>query len=132
MPILPILQTIEIRNFGIFPGTDQEPGIKRDIDAGVTLIAGINGLGKTTLLMVILRMLTGPCDLTGSGLPVVGSTLPESAPRLNRDALRFFAQRVAGDARGATASLAVRFGPHEFTLTRRLDNLQLIDARIEG
>lgn len=132
MPILPILQTIEIRNFGIFPGTDQEPGIKRDIDAGVTLIAGINGLGKTTLLMVILRMLTGPCDLTGSGLPVVGSTLPESAPRLNRDALRFFAQRVAGDARGATASLAVRFGPHEFTLTRRLDNLQLIDARIDG
>ena len=131
MPILPLLTGFEIRNYDMFPGQDDNPGLGREIPSGLTLIAGINGLGKTTLLTAILRMLTGPHDLTGAGIPAVGSTLPEMAPALNRDALRFFAQRAANDARGATASLTAQFGPHALKITRKLDNLQLIEATID-
>lgn len=132
MTTLPILTSFEIRNFDLFPGADGAAGIARPIDHGVTLIAGINGLGKTTLLVALLRLLTGPNDLTSAGLPVVGSTLPEKAPSLSREALRFFAQRVADDAKDSFATLKAQFGPHEIFVKRRLQNLQLMEVTIDG
>ncbi|MFK8251755.1 coiled-coil domain-containing protein [Ancylobacter terrae] len=98
----------------------------------MTLIAGINGLGKTTLLMTLLRLLTGPNDLTSAGRPDVGSTLPEKPASLSREALRFFAQRVADDAKDATATLKARFGTRELIVNRRLQNLQLLEATVDG
>ncbi|TPK96546.1 MULTISPECIES: AAA family ATPase [unclassified Mesorhizobium] len=132
MTTLPILTAFEIRGFALFPGGDGTSGISRPVDKGVTLIAGINGLGKTTLLIALLRLLTGPNDLTSAGLPVVGSTLPEKAPSLSREALRFFAQRVADDAKDATASLKAQFGSHQLFVKRRLQNLQILEATVDG
>src|SRR6478609_674324 len=127
MTTLPLLTGFEINDFGLFPGVDGSGGVRRRVEGGVTLVAGINGLGKTTLLMTLLRLFTGPNDLTSAGIPIVGSTLPEKAPSLSRDALRFFAQRVADDARNATGALTARFGPHQLFVKRRLQNLQLVE-----
>jgi ABC-type multidrug transport system ATPase subunit len=115
MAKLPLITAFEIRNFALFPGADGVNGIERSVSPGVTLVAGINGLGKTTLLMALLRLFTGPSDLTSSGEPEIGSTLPEKAPNLSRDALKFFAQRVADNAKDATAALTANFGPKSFT-----------------
>jgi len=132
MTTLPLLTAFAIDGFDLFPGIDGEGGIERAVPPGVTLIAGINGLGKTTLLTALLRLLTGPHDLTAAGVPQIGSTLPERAPALSREALRFFAQRVADEAKDATGSLTARFGVHELIIKRRLQNLQLLDASIDG
>lgn len=132
MAILPLLTAFDIKDFDLFPGINGTGGIERSVESGVTLIAGINGLGKTTLLMTLLRLLTGPNDLTSAGRPDVGSTLPEKPASLSREALRFFAQRVADDAKDATAALKARFGTHELCVKRRLQNLQLLEATVDG
>ena len=79
MVSLPLLTAFDIKEFDLFPGSNGIGGIERQVQQGVTLVAGINGLGKTTLLMVLLRLFTGPSDLTSSGQTNVGSTLPEAA-----------------------------------------------------
>lgn len=132
MTTLPLLTAFDIQGFDLFPGLDGAGGIDRPVENGVTLIAGINGLGKTTLLMTLLRLLTGPNDLTSAGRPDVGSTLPEKPASLSREALRFFAQRVADDAKDATATLKARFGTRELIVNRRLQNLQLLGATVDG
>ena len=132
MATLPLLTGFEIKGFDLFPGLNGAGGIERPLASGVTLIAGINGLAKTTLLVALLRLLTGPYDLTSAGRPDVGSTLPERPVNLSREALRFFAQRVADDAKDATGTLKAQFGAHELLVKRRLQNLQLVGATVDG
>lgn len=78
MIVLPVFEKLLVKNYGLFPGQPEGSGIDFNFADGVSLIAGINGLGKTTLVTALLRMLTGPVDLSGTGLPLqIGSTLPE-------------------------------------------------------
>ena len=42
--------------------SDRNTGIDHAFRSGVNVIVGINGLGKTTLLNVIFRLLAGPYD----------------------------------------------------------------------
>lgn len=56
---LPVFKSLKIADYELFPGVGNA-GIDRPILPGVTVIAGINGLGKTTLLNVMLRLLVGP------------------------------------------------------------------------
>lgn len=132
MVTLPLLTAFDIKGYALFPGGEGASGIERSVESGVTLVAGINGLGKTTLLMTLLRLLTGPNDLTSAGRPDVGSTLPEKPANLNRETLRFFSQRVADDAKDATTALKARFGLREIFIRRRLQNLQLLEATVDG
>jgi hypothetical protein len=88
-------------------------------------------LGKTTLLNVILRLLTGPYDLTGAGLGDLGTTLPAEPTRLNPQTMRYFSQRVADNAKDATATLAATFGGFRFVVERRLQTLQLIGVTVD-
>jgi energy-coupling factor transporter ATP-binding protein EcfA2 len=130
MVVLPLFKRIWISNYGLFPGHPPESGIDFAFQKGVSLIAGINGLGKTTLVTALLRLLTGPSDLSSGGLPLqIGSTLPEQPAKLRPDTLRFFAQRVA-DATTASASLELSFGDKKLRITRRLQNLKLTEFTI--
>ena len=45
---LPVLEHLGVQSYGLFPGDPKGSGIDWNFRAGVTLIAGINGLGKTT------------------------------------------------------------------------------------
>src|SRR6202789_528723 len=128
---MPIFTKFSCEKYALFPGEPEGTGIHRSIPDGVTLIAGINGLGKTTLLTVFLRLLTGPFDISGLGLPQqIDSTLPENPTRLRPEALRFFGQRVADTAKDATATLQVKFGPKTVEIPRSLQNLALISFTI--
>jgi energy-coupling factor transporter ATP-binding protein EcfA2 len=132
MVVLPLFKRISILNYGMFPGHPPGSGIDFAIQKGVSLIAGINGLGKTTLVIALLRLLTGPSDLSSAGLPPqIGSTLPEEPAKLRPDTLRFFAQRVA-DATTATASIELSFGAKELRITRSLLNLKLTEFTINN
>ena len=61
----PILRQLQVDNFDLFPDSDENaPGPRIDFQAGLTLVVGANGLGKTTLVTMIWRRLTGPCDIS--------------------------------------------------------------------
>ncbi len=128
---LPIFISFEVRNYGLFPGDGN--GIQREFEPGLCLIAGINGLGKTTLLTMLLRALTGPVDLTGDGLPEqLDAVLPPKPVDLRPRNLRFFAQRVADDAKQATIRLNVRFGQDTLQIRRSLADLKLLELFVKG
>ena len=61
---LPILHSFDVSEYGLFPGGGSDaPGLHIGFSPGLTLVLGANGLGKTTLVMMLYRMLTGPYDI---------------------------------------------------------------------
>jgi hypothetical protein len=124
---LPILTALRLLNYGLFPGRPAGSGLEWAFEDGVSLIAGVNGLGKTTLLTVLLRCLTGPFDLTGYGIPdQLESVLPAEPVSLKPAVKRFFGQRVADDAKTATAELQASFGTDKIEIVRNLSDLTLV------
>src|SRR4051794_21947597 len=57
----PVLLNFRVTGYQLFPGR-AEGGIAYDVPPGVSVIAGINGLGKTTLLNMLFRAIVGPRD----------------------------------------------------------------------
>ncbi len=118
--------------YGLFPGDPAGSGVDQPFASGLTVIAGINGLGKTTLLMAILRALTGPYDLTGDGAPAEMSvSMPESPVRLKAKPISFFKQRVADNAENASVILTATFGKKRFLVERALSDLSLSRFEID-
>src|SRR5436190_4842088 len=130
---LPILTYLRVANYGLFPGHPSGQGIEWTFDKGLCLIAGINGLGKTTLTTMLLRVFTGPFDLTSDGLPdQLESIVPEHAILLKTRNVRFFAQRVADQATHAALVVRARFGKTEVEISRRLSDLRLLAFSVNG
>ena len=59
----PILNKLEVSEFGLYPGEQGAPGLSVEFKPGLTLILGGNGLGKTTFVTILYRLLTGPYDI---------------------------------------------------------------------
>jgi hypothetical protein len=132
MVTMPVLSRLVVTDYGLFPGSPPGTGVDRTFEPGLTLIAGINGLGKTTLLTAILRALTGPFDLTGEGPPTqVGVSLPATAVPLRPKQLAFFRQRVADEAITSRVQLSVRFGARSLSVVRSLYDLRLIELQVD-
>lgn len=132
MVCLPIFRSIEISDYGLFPGVSGNRHTNWNFDPGVSLIVGVNGLGKTTLVTMLLRSLTGPYDITGSGIPErMESILPSEPIALNRRATNFFAQRVADGAERAKMSVIVQFAKNKVKINRRLNDLYLESLTID-
>src|ERR1700729_3126891 len=71
----PVLRSVEITGYALFPGLGPEAtGLGQQFESGVSVIAGINGLGKTTLLNALLRLLIGPWDVLRENPEDIGST----------------------------------------------------------
>ena len=129
---LPILKELRVTDYELFPGEPPGNGISWSFDQGVTVIAGINGLGKTTLLAMILRSLTGRYDLTGEGaLQSLSVVLPEKPVLLKAQHLHFFRERVSDGAANARVVLSASVGEHVVTIKRRLNNLSLEGLTID-
>lgn len=118
---LPTFTFLSIEGYGLFPGKISGKGLAWEFEKGVCLVAGINGLGKTTLITMLLRSFTGPYDLTGDGIPPkLESIVPEFPIILNQRERMFFAQRVADHAKDATVTLRVSFGKHVIQISKLL------------
>jgi hypothetical protein len=130
---LPVLQHLRVENYGLFPGDPRDSGIDWEFQPGLTLIAGINGLGKTTLLNMIMRAFTGPYDLTSDGAPRnLSVVVPERPTELRGRALTFFAARVADAAIDARMTVSAKIGRDLVAITRRLDDLSLVNYELNG
>src|ERR1035437_6991294 len=125
---LPVIYSFAIEGYQLFPGEDGR-GIRHDVSDGVTIIVGLNGLGKTTLLNALYRCLTGPVQ---SGLMTLFNLGSQKPGLLDYRAADYFGNRVEDGAREATIELSVRFGGDELRIRRNLRTLNLTHLHRRG
>lgn len=117
----PVLKSLRIHDYQLFPGKDKK-GINQEFLPGITVIPGINGLGKTTLLNVILRCLTGNSEPVKFDPynPVGG------AHKMRSRKVEYFAQRVLDEAKNATVDAEFYFGHDVIRIKRSLNDLTIL------
>ena len=129
----PIFNKLEVNHFGLYPDKQGNPGLSVHFKAGLTLILGANGLGKTTLITILYRLLTGPYDipsLTARRSNLGSAKLKPTA--LNPTAKRVFARCVTDGAKNANACLSLTIGNTEVVIERRLRDLALTKLLIDN
>lgn len=128
----PVFERLQVKNYRLFPGTDQDPGLNFVIKPGLSIIAGINGLGKTTLINILFRLVVGPFELPKlENAARFGSTarVKETPWPARRE---FFSRRVADRAEEATAQLTFAIGAQRFCIERSLADCRLLTATVDG
>jgi energy-coupling factor transporter ATP-binding protein EcfA2 len=130
---LPVFERLDVTGYGLFPGRDQgEPGLHIEFRPGLTLVLGANGLGKSTLVSILYRILTGPFDIPGlAGRGDLGSRRL-LATALSPSDRATFAQRVVDGARNSRARLTLKLDGHEVIIERRLSDLTLTHFSVDG
>ncbi|MBZ9882728.1 AAA family ATPase [Mesorhizobium sp. CA10] len=113
--------------YGLYETTTSK-GIEHTFDKGVHVIAGINGLGKTTLLNIIYRCLLGPRDMSkeDGGL---ASTQHKLVDWRNK---KYFRARVRDSARSASMEADITFGKAKLTVRRSLATLEVQFLSLDG
>ena len=129
---LPLLDRMDVEHYGLYPGEPRGTGLHLSFEPGLTLVLGANGLGKTTLVTMLYRMLTGPFEIAGlaDGTDLGGATL--RVTRLQGRRRRVFGERVGDGGENATAKLAFRLGGEEVAVERSLRDLTLRSLEIGG
>jgi hypothetical protein len=131
MICFPILRSITIKKYGLFPAS--EKGVfSATFYPGPNAIVGVNGSGKTTLINIALRCLTGPYNLPApTSETELGQVQARVIPMTRHDR-QLFARRVAGGAPEGTSTLTVSFGARQVEIERSLADLSLISYSIDG
>ena len=130
MTELPVLEHLQIRQYGLYPGLKRDGMFDVPLAPGLTVVLGANGLGKSTLVNILFRMLSGPADLS---LPdgKIG-TAELVAQNLTPKRRSTFSARVNDNARDAQATLTFLIGARKFEVTRSLLKLALVSFSIDG
>jgi energy-coupling factor transporter ATP-binding protein EcfA2 len=129
----PILDRLDISNYGLYPGARKaEPGLHVRFKPGLTLVIGSNGLGKTTLVSIIYRLLTGPFDIPGLATRGDLGTMRLVATQLSRADRSIFSPRVVDGAQTSTARLSFILADKTIVVERRLSDLTLTDFSVNG
>lgn len=129
MKAFPVFVRLDVSNYGLYPGAPGgDAGLHVRFMPGLTLIAGANGLGKTTLITLIFRLLVGPYDIPAlSGGDELGFRRL-AATTISSPQRALLAARVADRAATATATLEFRIGSVTFLVTRHVRDLSLASA----
>ncbi len=128
----PSFDQLDVDEYRLFPGDNDVGGIDFTFKSGISIFAGVNGLGKTTLINILFRLVVGPFDLPKiENAARFGSTarVKETPWPARRD---YFSRRVADKAKGATARLMFHVGDDLFEVTRSLADCRLITASQNG
>lgn len=118
MSHFPIIESLSVSNYRLYPGKRGE-GLRANFGAGPWIVLGVNGLGKSTLLLMLRYVLLGPVRVRPAGFAGEGRDLLSADPRI-------FASRVLDGAKNAQAELSFKVGRLEFTVTRALEDLALV------
>lgn len=109
----------------MFPGTEGE-GFTHSFSAGLHLVAGVNGLGKSTLLLMLYHGLVGPVAIENDNFGI-----PQ--PKVVRTRMHErFRRRVADNAEDASVTISFSLGRDIYTVTRSLYDLSLTEWDING
>ncbi|MDG0857464.1 AAA family ATPase [Roseateles puraquae] len=121
----PVLKRVKVTDFAIYAGTADKPGLDHVFVPGVNVIVGINGLGKTTLLNMLLRGLTGASDVPGD------DELGDKRRRIVASDRSWFRRRAPDAAVNAKVTIWFTLGEREFEVTRSLANLDVVDLSVD-
>lgn len=124
----PVIRRLWIEGYQVFDN-EYSSGIEHVFDGGVHLIIGVNGLGKTTLLNILYRLLTGPKDLRKSDKTSLAATQHSLSKWRSTD---YFRSRVANDAKGSVAAVEAQFGGRKIYIKRALRNLEIVKLVVDG
>lgn len=124
----PVFTRIEIENYELFPGRS-DTGLRHPFVPGVTVIAGVNGIGKTTLLNVMLRILVGPFNPEKVTPFEVGAKSHKLVRWKHRS---YFRSRVSDEAANAKAYAEIVIGTHELKIRRKLSDLSIEYLEYDG
>jgi peptidoglycan hydrolase CwlO-like protein len=132
MAAFPIFAHLHVTDYGLYPGAKKSAGLDISLDPGLTLVLGANGLGKTTLVMVLFRLCTGPYDIPKlqAGGELGGTRI--QAGKLRGPSRRLFAERVNDKAENAEATLSFTLGETHIAISRSLASLDLLKLEIDG
>ena len=127
----PVFRLLEVKDYGLYPGpVNRQDGLRIKFCPGLTLVVGANGLGKTTLITLIFRMLAGPFDIPQLRSGVALGYRRLEAKKIPLRQRKMFAARVSDRATRATARLEVSLGSIPVTIERSLSNLILLTAQV--
>jgi energy-coupling factor transporter ATP-binding protein EcfA2 len=130
---VPFIERLDVDDYGLYPGPEGgPPGLHANIQPGLILIIGANGLGKTTLITLIYRMLSGAFDIPSLNAGEELGNRRLEATTLPTYARNMFAARVADHAVNSKARLAVRFGARHVIIERQLSTLALTSLTVDG
>jgi hypothetical protein len=124
----PVLRAFDLTGYLLFPGRDGT-GLSHRFEKGVSIVAGINGIGKTTLLNALLRLLIGPWDVLREDPDDIGSTRHELVRWRTPE---FFASRVPDRAASATIEGWMTFGFERLYVLRALADLSIKELAHNG
>lgn len=118
---LPIIDALTVKNYDLYPG-EKNRGITIEFKNGVTVLAGTNGIGKTTLLNLLLRMLVGPLNPAKQNQDIgrVSKRLLVSPSKFE-----YFKVRVSNPKKNATATISFRIGESALVVTRQINSMKL-------
>jgi len=119
----PLIERLIVRDFGLYPGISNSKVLEVNLGSGPWLILGVNGLGKSTLLLLMRYLLAGPVKTRNAGFAGERDDLQA----VNN---KFFAVRVADGAQNASAEMEVRLGDAVLNVERNLSNLSIKRAII--
>ncbi|KRC24829.1 hypothetical protein [Acidovorax sp. Root217] len=125
MANFPVLERVRVTEYGLYVGTADKPGLDHHFVDGVNIIVGINGLGKTTLLNILLRSLSGASDVPGD------DALGDKKRRLIPVERNWFRKRVPDDAVNAKVTIWFKLGERHFEVTRSLANLDVTELWVD-
>ena len=118
---LPIYRQVSIDGYQMFPGNEDSPDLSHTFGPGLHLVAGVNGLGKSTLLLALYHGVVGPASIKNEEY---GVPRPEIVPDRLTDRFR---KRVADGAHSAELKLRFSIGSDEFWVCRSLHDLSIIE-----
>lgn len=126
----PLLQHLTVEKYGLYPGPEQSGRFEIVFSRGITLILGANGLGKSTLMLLLFRLIAGTHDiaLPEGDVGTANLEIFEINPRTRRQ----LAGRVHDEAKDARALLQFSLAGRRFEVERRLSDLALIRCHVDG
>lgn len=128
----PVLNWLRVDGYSLYPGDNSTKGqgLFVDLSKDLSLIVGANGLGKSTMLNIAFRLLTGPFDIPGAARSgELGSARLDVTRHVKN---REFAARVSDGAQTAEAAISFALGEDEFLVVRALSDEHLISWSLNG
>jgi AAA domain len=116
----PVLRRLRVTNYELFPGKDRK-GINHTFERGVTVLLGVNGLGKTTMLNMILRSLIGDYEPAKFDPYNPGA----GVHKMVKQDSEYFAERTTNFASDATVDAEFIFGKTRVRVVRHLRTLDI-------